>query len=384
MPTVLSLFGIQPRRIGGQEAFARELSSQLADCGWRSVLCFDRGYPESVRKYLELPNVSLEIVNRPEAASWDSMKELARLLRRYRPEILHLYYTGFVSPYPWLARVLSADQVLFTDTASRPEGYSIRQAPFWKRVVTRLINYPLDKVTCVSEYLHRCWLGLDVLPASRFTMIYNAVGLDRASQPPEAGAEFRRRYSIPADHAIASQVSWIIPEKGIVDLLHAARIVVTQNPKSHFVLVGEGKNRQEYAELARTLGIADQVTWTGNLEDPFAAGVYAATDVACQLSRWEEAFGYVIAEAMASCKPVIGTRVGGIPELVQDGETGFLVTKGDTAQVADRILALFADQALRKRMGIAGRRRAEQRFDLRKNVAQLIGLYGLRPGRQDS
>jgi glycosyltransferase involved in cell wall biosynthesis len=80
---------------------------------------------------------------------------------------------------------------------------------------------------------------------------------------------------------------------------------------------------------------------------------------------------------MAYAKPVVATRVGGIPELVDDGETGFLVERSDTEAIAQRILALLDDHALRKQMGSAGQRVTHEKFDLRKNVAQLIENYGV-------
>ena len=85
----------------------------------------------------------------------------------------------------------------------------------------------------------------------------------------------------------------------------------------------------------------------------------------------------MIAEGMSYGKPIVATRVGGIPELVTDCESGYLVERGDTAQMAERILALAADCHLRRKMGQAGRLTAETHFDLRKNVARLIDLYGL-------
>jgi glycosyltransferase involved in cell wall biosynthesis len=108
-----------------------------------------------------------------------------------------------------------------------------------------------------------------------------------------------------------------------------------------------------------------------------AEGVYAAAEIVCQMSRWEEVFGFVIAEAMASGKPVVATRVGGIPELIDDGQTGFLVDRGDHQAMADKILALLADANLRRSMGCAGRLKAEIRFDLKKNVAELLRSYGI-------
>ena len=152
-------------------------------------------------------------------------------------------------------------------------------------------------------------------------------------------AEFRRQHGIPAERVIVLQVSWIIPEKGIPELLAVARTVLAKTDKAQFVLVGEGAYREQYMKEAAAMGLADHVTWTGMVEDPFGEGVYDAADIVCQLSNWEEVFGWMIAEAMAYEKPIVATRVGGIPELVNDGQNGFLVERGDVNGTAERICA---------------------------------------------
>jgi glycosyltransferase involved in cell wall biosynthesis len=136
--------------------------------------------------------------------------------------------------------------------------------------------------------------------------------------------------------------------------------------------------------MACDLGIADRVIFAGRISDPLGAGLYAASDIVCQLSRWEEAFGFTISEAMASGKPVIATRVGGIPELIRDGENGYLVPRGDGDAVADRILMLAEDSHLRDSMGEAGYEICRTKFDLATNVAALLGHFGLVPSKAEA
>ena len=379
-PTVVSVFGVEPTRIGGTETFARELSSQLHQQGWQSVLCFLSAPQGEVESFLKLPNVSVEVLEDSIDLSWKAARGLAGILRRYRPEILHLHFTGFLGIYPWVGRAVSARKIFFTDQTSRPEGYLPHRAAFWKRGLVRAINFPLTKVTCVSDYGYRCMTSLDVLPADRYEMIYNSVDASRVDPRAERAAEFRRRYSIPEDRTVVVQVSWIIPEKGILDLLAAARLVLEQNDKVQFVFVGEGAFRDQYAQDALAMGLGDHVTWTGSIVDPFGEGVYDVADIVCQVSRWEEVFGWVIAEAMAYSKPVIGTRVGGIPEVVADQESGFVVERGDVAAICDRVLTLAGDPELRHRMGRQGADLVSTRFDLRSNVSRLINLYGIGGG----
>ena len=375
--TVVSVFGFDPYRIGAGEIFARELSEQLAARGWKSVLCFLKPPSEPVRRFLDLPNVSIEVVEDSWRLSAKATARLFAILKQYRPRILHLYFTGFLSAYPWMAKVLGVRKVYFTDQSSQPEGFVQTPAPLWKRAAMRVINGPLTRVISVSDYGYRTFAARGLLPKKRFQIIYNSVDVSRADRGMAKAAEFRSRYRIPADRLVVTQVSWLIPEKGVDDLLAAARGVVAAEPRAHFVLVGDGAHRSELEQRARELGIEDHVTFTGVVQDPLADGLFAASDVVCQMSRWEEVFGYVNAEAMASGKPLVGTRVGGIPEIIEHGKTGYLVDRRDTAAMTHRILELVRDPDLRRRMGAAGRERVVEKFNHKKNVAQLVKLYGI-------
>jgi glycosyltransferase involved in cell wall biosynthesis len=377
MPTLVSVFGVEPFRIGGTETYARELSQQLDRHGWHSVLCFLTPPTPEVREFLEASNVSIEVLDRDIGFKRSAIGKMARILRKYQPEILHLHYTGLLSPYPWLARWYGVKKVFFTDHASQPAAHVPTRATWWKRVVARLINWPLTRVICVSGYGHRCFTARDLVPANRCQMIYNGVDLTRVNESAERGFKFRERFKIGPAKKIVLQVSWIIPEKGIPDLMSAARKVVAHDPNVHFVLVGEGNFRGEYMRAAQEMGLASNITWTGLLADPFTEGAYDAADVVCQVSRWEEVFGWVIAEAMAYHKPIVATRVGGIPEIVDDGESGYLIERGDVDRLAEKILELVNDDAKRQRMGIAGAEKVKDKFELRKNVTELVTSYGI-------
>jgi glycosyltransferase involved in cell wall biosynthesis len=377
MPTVVSIFGVKPFRIGGTETFARELSLQLHERGWKSVLCFLKEPPEDVRRFLTLPNVTLEILENSTDLNWSATAALAQIIRRHKPQILHLHFTGFLGVYPWLARLMSVKRIFFTDHTSRPAGYVPRRAAFWKRTIARMINWPISKVVCVSEYGQRCLTTLDLLPKQRHELVYNAVDLSRVIEKPNRAMEFRRKYSIPTERVVIVQVSWMIPEKGIPKLLETARILVSKNPRVHFVLVGEGSYREQFVKDAAAMGIAEHITWTGLIQDPFGEGVYEAADIVCQLSEWEELFGWMIAEAMAYGKPIVATRVGGIPELVSDEVSGYLVKRGDPAAAAEKLDKLANDPNLRRALGAGGRQIVQKKFDLKRNVAQLTELYDL-------
>jgi glycosyltransferase involved in cell wall biosynthesis len=217
----------------------------------------------------------------------------------------------------------------------------------------------------------------DLLPSNRFERIYNSVDFTRVCKSAERADRFRQRYSIPKNRKMITQVSWIIPEKGIPDLLEALRLVLKEEPDVQLVLVGDGTYSEKYQMLTVEMGLEDHVTWAGLIQDPFTEGVYDAADVVCQVSRWQEAFGWVIAEAMAYRTPVIGTTVGGIPELVEDGTTGYVVAPAAPKEIAEKIVRLLRDDDLRRRMGVAGCDSAREKFNLQENVLKLLELYDL-------
>jgi glycosyltransferase involved in cell wall biosynthesis len=371
---VMSIFGVAPRRVGGVEMFARELSSQLHRSGWHSVLCFLDEPSAEVRRFLEAPGTSIEVLPGAVHPGPATLRATARLIRKHRPGILHLYFTDFLTPYPWLASFLSVRRTFLTDQTSRPEGYLPLPAPLWKRALGRLINQPLDAVIGISDYNARCCAVRGFVSPRRVRRIYNAVDRGRDGGDPTA---FRRAWAIPENRAIVLQVSLLVSEKGIDDLIATARIVLSKNPDVQFVVAGDGPGRPGYIEQARRLGLEDHFTWTGLVADPLGDGVYAAADVVCQLSRWEEAFGWVIAEGMLCGKPVVATHVGGIPEIVEDGQSGFVVPRRRPDEAAEKLLLLLAEPDLRKRMGDASRRLVEIRFNLERNVAELLKLYGI-------
>ena len=373
-PAVVFVFGMHARRIGGIEVHTREVAAQLAARGLRTVLCFERPPIPEVRAYLSLPNVSWDTLPDASRNSWQSATDLLRVLRRHRPGIVHFQFTPFLSLNAWIARLAGVRTIVVTDHTSDPECYSPRRASLAMRAVGRLLTSPVTAAVAVSDHRSETIVTLGTFSPQRLRRIYNGVDLER---PDSAGPAFRALHNIPPERVLIVQVSQLRPEKGIPDVLGAARLAQLRHPGLHFAFVGDGTHLEEYKRLAAELGITNRVTWAGLVCDPVAEGVFAAADICCLASRWQEAFGFVIAEAMSSAKPVVGTSVGGIPELILHGETGLLVPRGDIAAMAGAFVQLACDSGLRLGLGLAGRDRAHQYFDVRKNVASLLDLYGI-------
>jgi len=350
------------------------MSAQLSAAGWNSALCFTAEPSPTVAEYLRLPNVSLHVLGNLEFNNTQVIAPFVRLIRKVRPSVLHLQFTPDLSLFPLLAKTCGVRRALFTSQTSRATPHAV---PFSgiRRHVARMLMRPVDNVIAISDFVRQWYSEWGVIDASRVRRVYNAIDISRCS-PAGAATAFRNRFQIPHGRPVISQVATISREKGVHDLLGAARLVL-EKTNAQFVFAGDGPALPECRRLAAELGIDQNVTWAGLIEDPVAEGVYAATAVSCLCSRWQEAFGWVLAEAMNEAVPIVGTRTGAIPEIVEHDITGLLAPPGDVPALASNILDLLSNAEKRHGLGLAGQRKARQQYDIRRTVAEIIGLYGI-------
>jgi N-acetyl-alpha-D-glucosaminyl L-malate synthase BshA len=166
-------------------------------------------------------------------------------------------------------------------------------------------------------------------------------------------------------------VSNFRPVKRPVDCVEIfARVL--KKAKARLVMVGDGSERTNCIHRARCLGVADQCIFVG--KQPNIVDYLCASDVLLLPSE-QESFGLAALEAMACELPVIASRVGGLPEVVTDGETGFLSAVGDVDKMADDVIRLVTDRKFRRQMGRAARASAIERYSTHKIIPQYIEFY---------
>jgi phosphatidylinositol alpha-1,6-mannosyltransferase len=168
------------------------------------------------------------------------------------------------------------------------------------------------------------------------------------------------------------------PGKGVDTVIRAMPRLVKAFPNLYYAVVGDGDARPSLEKLAAACGVAERVIFTGVRAVGSLRACYEAAEVFVMPSR-QEGFGIVFLEAMAAGKPVVAAACGGAPEVVSDGETGFLVNYGDVEALAERLQNLLADSGLRQRMGEAGRQKAETqgRFEyFRQRLTAILGTHG--------
>jgi asparagine synthase (glutamine-hydrolysing) len=162
--------------------------------------------------------------------------------------------------------------------------------------------------------------------------------------------------------------------KGVESVIEAMPQLLSKVPDLNYIVVGDGDDRPRLESRARALGFAEQVLFAGRRTDEEVGSYYAAADIYVMPSR-SEGLGLVFLEAMACGKPVIAASEAATPEVVIDGETGFLVGYNDVEALAERLCTLLCDAELQIRMGAAGRRRLEQNYTFESFRERLASLF---------
>jgi len=169
-------------------------------------------------------------------------------------------------------------------------------------------------------------------------------------------------------------VGSLIPRKGLPFLVEAAEKIVKEYSETKFVIAGEGPLKNQLLSNLATANLSGNFTLLGNVKEDMLPAVYNCADVFA-LPSIQEGQGIVLLEAQASAKPVVAFDVGGVNEAVRNGETGLLVKRGDTGELADALLKLLSDKALREKMGANGRRFVTENFTWDICAQKMLSVY---------
>jgi len=298
---------------------------------------------------------------------------LARDLRKIRPHVLHSYnFYANVFSIP-AARLAGVPCIV---ASIRDMG--VYMTPMQKRV-HRSVCRLADRVAVNAEAI-KTWLAESGYPAEKIRVIRNGVEIPEHADT-DSRAELRAELGIPISASVAIMTARLNPKKGVEDLLVAAVKVLGEMPNAWFVIVGDvvlqsREKERAYSErlntLALELGISERVLFTGYRRD--VAALLKMADVSV-LPSWSEGLPNAVLEAMAAGVPVVSTRVGGVPELIDDGVTGVLVDPHDVAGLGRALIRVMSDRALAKRISSAARERASVDFSFDRVVGVTEALY---------
>jgi glycosyltransferase involved in cell wall biosynthesis len=291
---------------------------------------------------------------------WDAFWRLYNLLCRERPTILHtwMFHSNIAGR---VAGRLAGVPIIIS--GERTMGMESR----WRYWLIRLTDPLTDCVVCVSPQVANFIAQQVGIPRYKISVIPNGIELWRFKSMPSQG-QARLELGLPCNQMLLGSVARLDPVKRL-DVLFQALVSM---PDIHAVLVGGGSQSAELRALTDRLGLAGRIRFAGQQQN--VVPWLAAMDVFV-LSSDREGMSNALLEAMAAGLPVVATAVGGNPDVVEDGVTGFLVPPRDPVAMAEALSTLMHDPQLRLRMGLSGRKRVLQHFDAEQVAQQTQTLY---------
>jgi glycosyltransferase involved in cell wall biosynthesis len=291
-------------------------------------------------------------------------KRLFKLLRQEGIQIIHSYLFHANLLARLVARLARAPIIISSERTMEMEGRI-------RLLVNRLTSPLADRVIAVSQQVCDFAASRIGIPLEKLVVIYN--GIEPSTYQVEVNvAEVHKELGVDPTCTVVGTVSRLDEAKGIRYLLQAVPWVIAQYPKVIFLIVGNGSQRRELERLAQDLSIQSQVIFTGYRPD--VVRMLAIVNVFVLPSLYE-GFPNVILEAMAMSKPVVATRVGGVPEAVEGGVTGLLVPPRDPEALAKAIITLLQDREQAGTMGRAGQERVERYFSVERMIQETEALY---------
>jgi glycosyltransferase involved in cell wall biosynthesis len=293
--------------------------------------------------------------------------KLYRLIKRLSPRIVHthLWEAGILG---MLAGKLAGVPVIINTV----HGMHQWPASLHMLLLDRLANHFTDKIISVSEEIRKSCINVQGVSSEKIITIPNAVDIERF-HGLNSFDELRAHLGVSPSSALVGTVVRLVPEKRVDYLLKAARTVCNAVPQARFLIIGDGPLREELEGLASQLGLMPEYArFLGSRQD--IPDLLLALDIFV-LSSETEGLPVSMLEAMAASKPVIATRVGGIPQVIEDGFNGFLIPPHDPASLSKAILMLLKDCTLRESLAREAYRTVEARFSTKVIGRQIVALY---------
>ncbi len=330
-----------------------------------SVVSLFGEQPESLAPSLTEKGIQLFHLDKQRGLDARMFWRIARVLKQVRPHIVHTnnYVLRYTLPPCLWANVPVLVHTL-QNVAEREADRVGRWLQLW---AFRGRVHPVS----IAEEVSRSYERIYGLP--RPVLIPNAIEVQQYAQARATRAEWRRKEGFGPTDLLYVCVARFFPQKNHRMLLDAFAAGPARFPEAKLLLAGDGGLQAELQKQAESLKIRDRLFFLGRRQDVDA--LLGAADVFALASLWE-GNPLSVMEAMAAGLPVVATAVGGVPELIEHGQSGFITEPGDTESFADALLNVARDRAVLRSFGEAAAKRAREKFDHRQMVQAYDELYG--------
>ncbi|AKI92505.1 N-acetyl-alpha-D-glucosaminyl L-malate synthase BshA [Bacillus subtilis] len=357
--------------VGGSGIIATELGKQLAEKG-HEIHFITSSIPFRLNTYH--PNIHFHEVEVNQYAVFKYppydltlASKIAEVAERENLDIIHAHYALPHAVCAYLAKQMLKRNIGIVTTLHGTDITVLGYDPSLKDLIRFAIESS-DRVTAVSSALAAETYDL-IKPEKKIETIYNFI--DERVYLKKNTAAIKEKHGILPDEKVVIHVSNFRKVKRVQDVIRVFRNIAGKT-KAKLLLVGDGPEKSTACELIRKYGLEDQVLMLGNQDR--VEELYSISDLKLLLSE-KESFGLVLLEAMACGVPCIGTNIGGIPEVIKNNVSGFLVDVGDVADATARAMSILEDEQLSNRFTKAAIEMLENEFSSQKIVSQYEQIY---------
>lgn len=302
-----------------------------------------------------------------------ALRKLEKILRNQQPDIVHTH-SGKAGILGRLAAKRAGVPIIIHHIHGPSFGpFQGWLANFIFTAAEKYAGRVTDHFFCSAGAMTRLYLAAGIGQPGQYTRIFSGFNLEPFFNATNDLA-LRQQLGLDASHFVIGKIARIFKLKGHADLLTAFAKIAPQLPHARVLLVGDGSLRSEIKALARRLGVADKVIFTGLVAPGEVARHVGIMDCLAHFS-YREALSRALPQALAAGKPVVAYDFDGADEVCLENETGFLVRTGDIGTAAKRILQLANDGALREKFGRTGSAFVRENFSIEKMVAGQYAVY---------
>ncbi len=329
-----------------------------------SVLCLERSIgPFGIR--LKEKGYDVVAFNRKPGFDISLVNQMHNYLINHNIDILHCHqYTPYI--YGLFASFFTRAKIIFTEHGR----FHPDKRKFKRVLLNPILNIFTDYVTAISSATRHAVIEFENFPRNKVRVVYNSIDPTLYMSP--ADENLRGSLGISLKDYVLGSVARLDTIKNHKMMIKALERVRRVSPDTCLIIVGDGPEMEDLKSFTASLGLSSKVIFTGFKEDIHN---YMKIFDIFLLTSFSEGTAMTLLEAMASSIPCIATEVGGNPEIVNDAETGFIVPNDDEKALSEKILVLLRNQALQKNMGLAGRKRFEEKFTVDKMVTAYEAIY---------
>ena len=244
-----------------------------------------------------------------------------------------------------------------------------------------LVEFPLfhksTEIIAVSHHLANSLKNFYFVNQERINLVFHGTDTEIFKPDKESRNSIRDRYGISTDIKVLLVASTVSKQKGFNLALKAFKRILSTHPNTKLLVVGEGDYLEDLKKLAHQFDVQNNVIFAGHISNEEIFRFYNASDIFLFPTLRVEAFGRVLIEAMSCKKPIIASRIGGIPSIIDDGENGLLITPGNIEELIDKILFLLQNETFANKLATNAREKAVKKFSLEKMVEETIKVFEL-------